>query len=210
MFFQQLFGGLGGRQSRVNDLFGNYGASRGWASATPTKGQNYEQSIEITLQEAYHGTTRLLQLEGGRRLEVKIPAGADNGTRVRIAGAGGPGSRGGTAGDLYLVVKVRSDARFERRGDDLYLDIPLDLYTAVLGGEIAVPTLGGRNMMLHIPPETQNGQTFRLREQGMPDLNKPQRHGDLYVKVLIDLPDNLSKEERQLFEELRQLREKQG
>jgi len=201
-FFEQLFGGMG-RSGGVSDLFGSYGASRG--RGTSRRGQNYEQPVEITLQEAYGGAKRLLQIEGGRRLEIKIPPGADNGTRVRIPGAGGTGRQGGGAGDLYLVVKVVPDARFERRDDDLYTEVAVDLYQAVLGGEIAVPTLSGRSVMLRVPTETQNGQTFRLRNQGMPNLNNPQVHGDLYVKAAIKLPEKLTARERELFEELRGL-----
>lgn len=204
-FFQQLFGGAGGRRAGTDDLFGGGRASAGRARAT--KGRDYEQPVEITLQEAFHGATRLLQMEGGRRLEVKIPAGADNGTRVRIAGAGGAGVRGGQAGDLYLVVRVEPDARFERRGNDLYTELPLDLYTTLLGGEASVSTLGGRSVMLHIPAGTQNGQTFRLRGQGMPDLNHPQEHGDLYAKVAVKLPERLTEQEQRLFAELKKLRQ---
>ncbi len=204
-FFQQLFGGAAGRRAGADDLFGGGRVSAGRARVT--KGRDYEQPVEITLPEAFHGATRLLQMEGGRRLEVKIPAGADSGTRVRIAGAGGAGTRGGEAGDLYLVVRVEPDAHFERRGNDLYTDLSLDLYTTLLGGEASVSTLSGRSVMLHIPAGTQNGQTFRLRGQGMPDLNRPQEHGDLYAKVTVKLPERLTEQERQLFEELKKLRQ---
>ncbi len=205
-FFQQLFGGFGGvRGGGMEDIFGGY-TTRRTASARPRKGQDYEQPVEITLAEAYDGTKRLLQLED-RRLEVKIPAGADNGTRVRIAGAGGPGYRGGPRGDLYLVVNVIPDPRFRREGDDLYTEVPVDLYTAILGGEVAVPLPNGRTVMLRIPPETQNGRTFRLRGKGMPHLNRPDLRGDLYAKVKVQLPQHLTPKERELFEELRRLRQ---
>ena len=189
----------------MEDIFGGYTGTRRTA-ARPRKGQDYEQPVEITLAEAYDGTKRLLQLED-RRLEVKIPAGADNGTRVRIAGAGGPGYRGGPRGDLYLVVNVIPDPRFRREGDDLHTEVPVDLYTAILGGEVAVPLPNGRTVMLRIPPETQNGRTFRLRGKGMPHLNRPDLRGDLYATVKVQLPQHLTPKERELFEELRRLRQ---
>lgn len=204
-FFQQLFGGFTQRRgsSPFDDLRGGGPYTR--AQTRPRRGQDYEQPVEVTLQEAYQGTTRLLQLDD-RRLEVKIPPGARDGTRVRISGAGTRGNLGGAAGDLYLVVEVRSDPRFEREGDDLRTSVPVDLYVAVLGGEVPVPTLNGRSVMLRIPPETQNGQTFRLRDRGMPMLNRPDQHGDLYVEVEVELPENLSQKEKELFQELKALR----
>ncbi len=202
-FFQQLFGAFGGRGG---DPFGGMGGrARPSVASRPRKGQDLEQPVEITLQEAFHGAKRLLQMEG-RRLELQIPPGADNGTRVRIAGAGGPGAAGGPAGDLYLVVSVLPDPQFERKGEDLHTEVAIDLYLAVLGGEIAAPTLSGRSMMLRIPPETQNEQVFRLRGRGMPRLNAPEQHGDLYVKVKVALPQQLTAEEQRLFAELRRLR----
>ncbi len=196
-FFQQLFG------AGSSNPFGGGRSSY----ARPRKGQNYEQPVTITLQEAHQGAKRLLQLSG-RRLEVKIPPGATTGTRVRIAGAGSAGVRGGAAGDLYLVVEVQPDARFERRGDDLHTEAAVDLYVALLGGEVAVSTLSGRSVMLRIPPETQNGEVFRLRGKGMPHLSNVKRHGDLYAKVQVQLPQQLTEKELQLFTELQDSRGK--
>lgn len=205
--FQDLFGG-GAKDSPFSDFFdflfgsGLGGAGRRSTVQTPPRqARPYEQPVEITLAEAYQGTTRVLQLEG-RRLEVRIPAGADNGTRVRI-----PGAAAGLGGsDLHLLVSVQPDPHFERQGDDLHTEATLDLYTALLGGEISVRTPDGRSVMLRIPPETQNGQTFRLRGRGMPRLNDPQTRGDLYVKVQVQLPTQLSEEEKRLFQKLRDLR----
>ncbi|HNT77425.1 MAG TPA: J domain-containing protein [Anaerolineae bacterium] len=200
-FFQQLFGGGGLRGGNpYSDLLG--GGRRG---GRPRRGQDYDQPIEITLQEAYQGTSRVLVI-GDQRIEVNIPAGADTGTRVRVRGKGAPGAAGAEAGDLYLVIQVLSDPRFVRKGENVETRAPVDLYTAILGGEVAVPTPSGRSGMLRIPPETQNGQQFRLRGQGMPALNRPQDYGDLYATVEIKLPANLSPQERELFEKLRQLR----
>ena len=123
------------------------------------------------------------------------------------AGAeGGTGAAGGPAGDLYLRVQVLPDPRFERRDEDLHTTVTTDLYTMILGGEVQVPTMNG-HVVLTIPPGTQNGRTFRLRGKGMPRLRNVEQHGDLYVKVEVQLPTRLTPEQRQLFEELRGLRE---
>jgi curved DNA-binding protein len=190
-FFTQIFGGLGG-------------APGGFEFRTrPRRGQDLEQEVEISLEEAYHGTTRLLQKDG-RRLQVKIPPGAYTGLRIRMAGEGGPGAAGGQPGDLYLRVRVAPHPRFERRGDDLYTTVPVDLYTAVLGGKVRVETLAGP-VILTIPPGTQNGQTFRLRGKGMPKLRQKGQYGDLYARVEVRLPTRLTPRQRELFEELRRL-----
>lgn len=195
-FFTSIFGGLGGTR-RAGGRGGFEGFDR------PRRGQDLEHEVEINLAEAYHGTTRLLTKDG-RRIEVKIPAGAKTGTRVRMRGEGGSGVAGGQAGDLYLKVKVARDPHFERKGDSLYVTVPVDLYTAVLGGEVRVPTLSG-DANLKIPAGSQNGQTFRLRGKGMPKLRQPTEHGDLYARLDVRLPTKLTPEQRELFEQLRRL-----
>jgi len=142
-------------------------------------------------------------VSNSRRLEVKIPPGVKEGSKVRIAGQGSWGYDG-SRGDLYLVVKVLPHKLFERKGDDLYVEVPVALVTAVLGGEVEVPTLKG-SVMLKVPPETQNGKVFRLAGQGMPHLNNSS-HGDLFARVKVVLPTKLTPEERQLFEQLRKYR----
>jgi curved DNA-binding protein len=190
-FFSQLFGAGGG-----------FGYAQGNAyQPRPNRGEDLEQEVEITFEEAYHGSARLLQ-KNGRRLQIRIPPGAATGTRIRMSGEGNPGAAGGTAGDLYLRVKVQPNPRFERRGDDLYTTVPVDLYTAVLGGQARVETPAG-DVMLSIHAGTQNGQTFRLRGKGMPQLRHPEEHGDLYAKVDVQLPTDLSERERELFQELK-------
>lgn len=197
---QDLFGG---KDSPTSDffelLFGKAGRSSG-GQTQARQPRAYEQPVEISLAEAYQGAMRVLQLEG-RRLEVRIPAGADTGTRVRI-----PGAAAGLGGDLHLLVTVQPDPHFERVGDDLHTEAPVDLYTAALGGEASVPTPDGRSVMLRVPPETQNGRSFRLRGRGMPGLNDAAARGDLYVKVSLRLPAQLSAEEKRLFQALRDLR----
>jgi curved DNA-binding protein len=194
-FFEAIFGGLGQRGT------GSWGAR---AQPRAARGQDYEQEVEITLEEAFAGTTRVLQKDG-RRLEVKIPPGVESGSKVRMSGEGGEGFGGGTKGDLYLRVKVLPHRTFERQGNDLYCEVPVDLYTAVLGGEVRVTTFKG-GAMLTIPPETQSGKTFRLKGQGMPRLKDPQKRGDLYAKVRVTVPQKLTDGEKELFRQLASMR----
>ena len=188
-FFNTIFGGMAGQR-------------QGPAPRTRARGRDIEQPITITLAEAYTGTSRTLRLDG-RTLEVKIPPGAATGTRIRISGQGRSGA--GSAGDLYLVVQVAEDERFERLGDDLHADVSVDLYTAVLGGEAKVTTPGG-SVVLTIPPGSQPGQAFRLKARGMPRLRSPRQSGDLYVRLKVELPRDLTKREQQLFRDLAELR----
>lgn len=197
-----LFGG--GFSEFFRTIFGDMGGAEYVRQARSRRGNDVEYPVEITLEEAYTGTTRILQLDN-RRLEVKIPAGVDTGSRVRIAGEGAPGIGGGQKGDLYLKISVLPHKIFERKGDDLYCEVPIDLYTAVLGGEVAVPTLKGQ-VMLKIPPETQGGKRFRLKGLGMPNLKNPSVKGDLYAEAKIVLPRGLSKQEKELFAQLASLR----
>lgn len=199
----EMFGGGGGFSDFFNMLFGGargFGGA-GFGGQGAGRGEDMEQSIEITLAEAYGGATRTLT-KGGRRLTGKIPRGARTGTKVRIKGEGGPGQ---TPGDLYLVVSVQPDERFTRDGDDLRVEVPVDLYTALLGGEARVPTLSG-DVVLTVPAETQNGKTFRLSGRGMPKLRAPDTHGDLLARISVRMPTHLSDKERELIRELAQLR----
>jgi len=203
-FFRNLFG-FGGVDFGGAD-FGNMGqggaraASRARAARTPA----YEQPIAITLQEAYHGSTRHIAVNG-RRLEVKIPPGARTGTRIRLPKA--VPLPDGRKADLYLVVEVMPDPRFDLKGHDLHTEVTIDLYTAVLGGEVKVPTPDG-DVMLTIKPGTQPGQVYRLRGRGMPYLKNPDRRGDLYVHIKVALPKKLTPKERELFTELARLQKK--
>ena len=204
-----LFGGAGGFSDFFEAIFGGMGqrgaGTRG-ARAQPrvARGQDYEQEVEITLEEAFSGTTRMLQKDG-RRLEVKIPPGVETGSKVRMRGEGGEGFGGRAKGDLYLKVRVLPHRTFERKGNDLYCEVPVDLYSAILGAEVRVPTLRG-GAMLKIPPETQSGKSFRLKGQGMPRLKDPQKRGDLYARVRVKVPKNLTDRERELFRQLASMR----
>ncbi|HJW84660.1 MAG TPA: DnaJ C-terminal domain-containing protein [Anaerolineae bacterium] len=199
---ESMMGGSG-FSDIFSSLFGS-GAGRGRRTTARVRGQDVEQNVEVSLEEAYRGA-RVTFEKNGKQLEVKVPPGVKTGSKIRVAGEGGPGAGNAPSGDLYLVVNVRPHPRFKREGDDLLLDLPVDLYAAVLGGEAQVPTLEGA-LSLKIPPETQDGRTFKLRGQGMPHLRDPQVHGDLLVKIRIRIPQNLSAEEKKLFAELARLR----
>jgi curved DNA-binding protein len=196
-FFSQIFGGMGGGRPGTRTA-----GSPGYGyQQVPQQGRDRVQEVEITLQEAYEGATRILT-QGDQRRRVRIPAGAKTGTKVRFAGEGNPGRLGGQAGDLYLRIVVRDDPRYERKGDDLYSTVDVDMYTALLGGKAPVHALDG-DLMLTIKPGTQNGQTFRLRGKGMPKLRRKGEHGDLYVTVNVQLPTDLTDRQRELLEEMR-------
>lgn len=196
-----MFGG--GFSDFFSAIFG--GAPAGYGSTTrraqsrrmPTQPTNYQQNIQINFQEAFQGATRLLQIDN-RRIEVKIPAGSKSGTKVRVAGVG-PNNA-----DVYLVVEVANDSRFERKGDDLYVDFQVDLYTAVLGGEVKVPTPKG-DVLLNIPAGTQPGRTFRLAGRGMPKMKSANQFGDLFAQAKIQLPSKLTSKQKELFEQLKKL-----
>jgi curved DNA-binding protein len=173
-------------------------------------GGDLEHPIEISLAEAFTGTAIEFSLRSPdgktRKIEVKIPPGVTNGSRVRVKGQGNPGQGGGASGDLYLVVTVRPDPRFERRGDDLYTVVRAPMTAMLLGGEARVPTVDGRTLALTIPAGTQDGRTFKLRGQGMPHLGKPSTRGDLHAEIHARLPERLSARERELIEEFARAR----
>ncbi len=182
---------LFGSESPFSDFFGTiFGQPRAAPPRGPQRGRDIELPVEISLDEAFHGTTRSLQA-GTRRIEAKIPIGARTGTRVRLAGQGRPGIAGGPPGDLYLQITVLPHPQFERDGDNLTTTVPVDCFTAIAGGEARVPTLDG-SVLLKIPPRTQADQVFRLRGKGMPRLERPTERGDLFVRVKLVLPEALS------------------
>jgi curved DNA-binding protein len=191
-FFRTVFGGTAG----ADPTYARQSRGR--------RGQDYEHPVQITLEEAFNGAKRVLQLDA-RRIEVTIPPGVDTGSRVRIAGEGGPGAGGRPKGDLYLTIEVLPHDVFKRDGGDLYTEVPIELYTAILGGEVAVPTLKS-SVMLKIPAETQSGRRFRLKGLGMPSLQSPKQRGDLYVDAQIMLPQRLNADEKALFTQLATLR----
>lgn len=185
-FFSAIFGGMGGMNTAVRQ------------QARP---QAIEQGVQITLDEAYRGTQRIFQI-GDRRIEVKIPAGAMTGTKVRMSGAV-PTSTGGR-GDLHLVVEVLPDSRFTVEGANLTTEVTVDLYTAVLGGSATVHTLSG-DVVLTIPAGTQPGQKIRLAGRGMPKLKEPGKFGDLFAVIKVNIPRKLTDKQRRLFTDLRNM-----
>lgn len=167
----------------------------------PSVGEDIEQTLSISLSEAYHGAKRSIHT-GGKKLQVRIPRGIDTGTRIRVSGKGAPGSHGGKSGDLYLRITVEPDEQFTRDGDDLLGEVRLDLFTALLGGVVDVTTME-RPVRLTIPPGTNSGQRFRLSGKGMPRAENTEQRGDLIVRTQIDIPSDLTAEERALVKELR-------
>lgn len=191
-FFETLFGGMaGGRTTRRTTQQPN--------KQTFQRGGDIEHPVQITLEEAFNGTTRLLTFEDGRKIEASIPPGVKTGSKIRLSGQGSGGARG--SGDLYLKIKVLPHAKYTHDGDDLRIDQPVDFFTALLGGEVKVATID-KAVALTIPPETDSGQTFRLKGLGMPKLNSPNQRGDLYVTVQILVPKKLSADQKKTFEEL--------
>lgn len=220
-FFKVFFGGgldLDDSLGRGGKGFGaggpGFGASRGFAGASgfeplSGKGGDLTAPIEITMEEAYHGTRQRLSLQTTpqgppQQIEVKIPPGVREGSRVRVASKGEPGRGGGPSGDLYLEVKLLPHRLYRREGDDLYCEVPVSVTEAALGAEIEVPTLSGK-ARIKVPPGSQSGSSLRLRGKGLPHL-KGGQHGDLLVKLKVVTPTDLSDRERKLLEELRSIR----
>jgi curved DNA-binding protein len=199
-FFTTFFGGQGFGTAGARDARGTRGRRR--------PGRDVENEIELNLEDAYHGATRRLMLRHDgqvKHVDVRIPAGVTDGSRVRVSGEGEQGVGGAESGNLYLRVRLASHPVFERKGRDLYIKSPVPLTTAVLGGEANVQTLSGKAARLRIPPLTQNGQLFRLKGYGMPSAGKTDETGDLYARVDVQLPTRLSDQEREHFEALKRL-----
>ena len=191
--------GGGGSGGIFDSILGGFGS--GGMTGTRMRSRKrraLEQPVEISLEEAFSGTKRVLEVDG-RRLEVKIPPGVNNGSKVRVTVGDTQPDR-----DIQLVISVKTHRRFERKGDNLYVEVTVPLSDVILGGEIEVPTLKGK-LALKIPPETQNGKAFRLAKQGMSRLRNSGK-GDLFAKVRVVLPTNLTKKEKGLFRELKSLR----
>ena len=201
-FFRTIFGEMGGtgRTRTTEDFF------RRTTSRRTLHGQDMEAEVEITLEEAFYGTTRVLERDG-RRIRAKIPPGVLSGSKVRITSKGSPGYGGSPLGDLYLNITVKPHPIFEREGNNLRCNINVDLYAAVLGGQARVSTLNG-DVSLSIPAGTNTGKTFRLRGKGMPAPRNPKQRGDLLATARVQVPQRLNAHERELFEELARLRER--
>ncbi|GAB2700756.1 J domain-containing protein [Mucilaginibacter koreensis] len=188
-FFQSMFGGMGGS-----------GRSRQQARY---RGQDFNAELRLTLQEAAETHKKTLAVNG-KNIRITIPAGVENGQTIKIAGHGSPGANGGPAGDLYITFNIAEDTLFKRIGNDLYQTIQLDLYTAVLGGEITVDTLTGQ-VKLKVKPETQNNTKVKLKGKGFPVYKKADEFGDLYLTYEVQLPTNLTEAQKELFKQLQNL-----
>jgi DnaJ-class molecular chaperone len=203
---EDLFGDSNPFSDFFTTFFGGAGPSPGARGARGARsrtraGRDIEHELDLTLDEAYHGTTKRLALShagSSRTKDVRIPAGVGEGSRVRVPGEGEPGSGGGTAGDLYLRLRLTPHPTFERRGQDLHTTVSVPVPTVVLGGEVDVPTMTGKPVRLKIPPFTQNGQVFRLKTYGMPARGS-HAQGDLYAKVEAQIPTSLTDEEREHY-----------
>lgn len=211
--FEEMFGTRGGFSDFFNNLFGGanqqrtksgVGEQRFYRETQSRQGGDQEHSLQVTLDEAFHGSKRVLEWSGGRKVDVKIPRGVKTGSRVRLKGQGGAGVGGGKAGDLYLLIEVLPDKRFLRDNDDLKTTVQVNLFTMLLGGKSAVPGID-RTVTLEIPPETRNGRVFRLRGMGMPKSSHPNQRGDLYVTVETLLPQNLTDEEKKIIEKWKKI-----
>lgn len=194
-FFQNLFGGAAGGSRQ-------YG---GGARSRATQGQDYNAQYDLTLEDAYTGVDTVVNI-GNEKLKLKLRPGVRDAQKLRIKGKGAPGIGGGPNGDLYLEVTVKPHPVFERKEDDLYRDMPISVPTAALGGKVTVPLLEG-SISMNIPAGTNNGRVLRLKGKGMPVYGNEGVHGDLYLTVRLQLPENLTKEELDLYEQLRKLRE---
>lgn len=190
-FFESIFGGSAGFQSRP---------------ARAQKGADYKAETDISLEEAYHGTNRRMDVNG-TLLQINIKPGVKEGQTLRMKEKGGPGANGGPRGDIYITLHIPAHPHYKRKGDDLYCNAPIELYTAMLGGKQIIRTLKG-NIRIDIPKETENGKVFRLKGMGMPIFGKTGEFGDLYAKVRVLLPKNLTAEEIELLKELESIHKK--
>lgn len=182
-------------------FFGGGGGEPGRPSRRARPGRDVEHEIELTLEDAYRGVTRRLVPQGGghsRTVDVRIPAGVGDGSRVRVAGEGEPGTGGAAAGDLFLRVRLTPHPSFERKGQDLYVQVGVPVTTAVLGGHVDVPTLTGASARLRVPPLTQNGQVFRLKGYGMPAVGSDVK-GHIFARVDAQLPKTLTPDAREHY-----------
>ena len=201
-FFEAMFGGGGASFGGGGNPFA--GGGRSARGGMQFKGQDYHAELQLALTDVFRTHKRTLEING-KKIRITIPAGVENGQEIRIKGHGGPGMNGGPKGDLYIKFKIVNNASFKRQGDDLYLDWDLDLYKAVLGGDITVNLLDGK-VKLKVKPETQNGTKVKLKGKGFPRYKKEGQFGDLYITYRIKIPTNLSAKEKELFQELAKLR----
>lgn len=184
-FFESLFGEQRGRQHTRRPRY---------------RGEDYQATLQLGLAQAYHSHQQTITVNG-KKIRISIPAGVANGQVIKLKGHGGPGMNGGPAGDLYITFAISDEPPLKRLGDDLYLEVSLPLYTAILGGELTIDSLGGK-IKLKIAPETQNGSKVRVKGKGFPVYKKEGQWGDLYITYTIQIPTRLTEEQKSLFKKL--------
>lgn len=207
-FTAEDLGGASDFSDFFRSMFGDEAAFAGFGGGRRRtmsfKGQDYNAELHLKLREVLEEHKRVLEING-RKIRLTIPAGVEDGQTIRIKGQGGPGRNGGEPGDLYLTFRIAEDPVFRRAGSDLYEDIYIDLFTALLGGKVEVPTLNG-NVRAAVPAGAQPGERIRLKGKGMPVYKKPKKHGDLYVTLNVQLPQKLTEEEKELVRRLAEKR----
>jgi len=205
--FGDLFGNVGGFSDFFESFFGSgnrFSDSTGGYTNTFWKGSDYEAELIISLEEAHKGTEKQFTVDG-RTLKVRISPGVKSGKRLRLKNQGGEGTGGGQKGDLYLKIQVEKHPYFERKDNDLYCNLDVDLYTAILGGKKEITNLDGKRINIYIPKETENGKVLKIKNMGMSIADDSNR-GDLYIRINIQIPKNITEEEKKLFEKLKSLR----
>lgn len=194
------FGDAGGFSDFFESLFGNTRTGSRGGRQPFFKGQDIQATLQLTLEQAYETHKQTVQV-GDKKLRITIPAGVENGQKIRLKGQGGPGVEGGPNGDLYITFQIEPHPRFQRNGNDIHLIEPLPLFTAVLGGERTVDLLGGA-VKINVAPLSQNGSQIRLKGKGFPIYKQDGKYGDLYIKWSVRLPEQLTEEQKVLFEKL--------
>ena len=202
---EDMFGGEGNFSDFFEQLFGSRFSGGRRQQQGPGRGRDVQATMQVSLEDAYTGATRQVEVNGSR-LNIKLKAGLYEGQLIRLKGKGSPGRKGGENGDMLISIQLAPHPQYELKGQDIYTDLALPLYTAVLGGKLTVPTPGA-SLSMNIPAGTDSGKVFRLKGKGMPAYDNSGAAGDLYIKAIIHIPANLSEKEKELFQQLSQLNE---
>ncbi|MCW3463121.1 J domain-containing protein [Chitinophaga nivalis] len=205
---EDMFGGEGGEQFSdfFEQLFGSrFSGSQRRQQQKPGRGRDIQATMEVSLEDAYSGATRQVEVNGSR-LNIKLKPGLSEGQVIRLKGQGSPGRKGGENGDLLITIQLSAHPQYELRGQDIYTNVAVPLYTAVLGGKLHIPT-PGTALNMNIPAGTDSGKIFRLKGKGMPAYDNKGEAGDLYLKSIVHIPTQLSDKEKELFQQLSQLNE---
>lgn len=201
--FDDMFGNVGGFSDFFESFFGGAGSYTGKSHSR--KGSDFEAALKISLEEAHHGAEKEFLVDG-RKIKIKLQPGIEHGKKLRLKNQGAEGVNGGEKGDLYLTVQIEKHPKYDRKGNDLYYNLDVDLYTALLGGKQPLKTLDGKTIMVNIPAETDSGTTLRVKDFGMPYTNSANTKGDLFVTINVKTPKNLTSSEKELIKKLSELR----